>query len=548
MSLHNPLSILVWLPFLAALVVGFLPVITTHQAKMASVAFATISFLIATVGLLPAFKYGSSAFQFEESVPWISSLGISYHFGIDGISLWLVILTTLLSFVAVAFSWYVDKLPRYFMALIFLLEGAMIGAFVSLDLVFFFTFFEMTLIPMWVMIAFWGGEKRSYAANKFLIYTFAGSIFLLVGMIALAIQVQNHYGALSFDIVTIQAHVANGKFWAGALQAEAFCFWAFVAAFLVKSPVFPFHTWVPDTYGESPIAGPILSGAMVKLGSYGFLRFCLPLFPDVAKNQLWILATLAVVGIVYASVVAVIQTDARRMLAYSSISHMGFVLLGIFSLNETGMIGGAYQQLNHGVISCLLFVLVGFLFQRRETTSFAAFGGLKPQMPHLAALFLIAILAGLGLPGTSGFVGEFLAMIGIYQAGAQKANGMNLGLAVAAGFSMIVTAGYMLYMFQQIFYGKNENPINRRLADLKKWEVGLGGILAAVILLGGFGSKLFTQTMEPSVILTQQMVLGTAGVRPTWKIGKISEDFVPAVSESADKSASMVPTAVGSDK
>ncbi len=511
----HPLTLLILLPVLGAIVVALLPT-APRTSKFIALAVSGLTLAYGIGSLLPVFLPNQPGFQFDEHFYWFPSLGITYHLGIDGIALWLVLLTALLSFVATAFSWYVDKLPRYFMAIILLLEGAMIGAFCSLDLVFFFTFFEMTLVPMWLMIAFWGGERRAQAANKFLIYTFAGSILLLVGLVAVALRAQAVLGHLTFDVVELQSAVAGGRLWAGALPLEATLFWAFAAAFLVKSPVFPFHTWVPDTYGESPTAGPILSGAMVKLGSFGFLRFCLPLFPDTARAEAWILAVLAVIGIVYAAIIATVQTDARRMLAYSSISHMGFVILGIFSLNETGMVGGAYQQLNHGVISCLLFLLVGYLYQRRGTAEFKDFGGLKAQMPMLASLFLVAVLAGLGLPGTNGFVGEFLALVGIYSSGYTNLYGMSTGIAIAAAGSVIITAGYMLYMFQRLFYGPNSNPVNRRLRDLKPWEAALGGSLVALILIGGFGSRVFTESLETSIVTVQQMVVQPDGRRPTW--------------------------------
>ncbi|AIE84074.1 complex I subunit 4 family protein [Fimbriimonas ginsengisoli] len=511
------LSILTFLPLLGALLLAFLPKENAKLAKLLALALTILTLVFGIIGLLPTFQSASSGFQFEEQHAWFPDLGVSYHLGVDGISMWLILLTALLSLVAVAFSWYVDKRPRSFMALILLLEGAMIGAFCSLDLVFFFTFFEATLIPMWLMILVWGGERRAYAANKFLIYTFAGSIFFLVGMIGLALHCKSTGHALTFDIVQIQSSVANGGLWRNALQAEAFLFWSFAAAFLVKSPIFPFHTWVPDTYGESPTAGPILSGAMVKLGSYGFLRFCLPLFPDAAKNSVSILAALAVIGVLYAAIVAAVQTDARRLLAYSSISHMGMVMLGIFSLNEVGMIGGSYQQLNHGIVSGLLFLLLGFLYQRRGTTMLRDFGGLKGQMPIFAAIFLIATLASLGLPGTNGFVGEILALFGIYTTGFAGLYGISLGYAIAAGASMVIVAVYMLYMFQQIFYGENANPTNRRLRDIKPWEIALSGSLAVLIIVGGLYSRLFTNQMEQSVRTTRDMVVLPEGHRPTWE-------------------------------
>lgn len=520
------LTFLIFLLIVGGVIVAVLPGKNDLTSKLAAIMFSGLALVFSVAMLLPGFDAGHIGFQHQEQAALFSSLGISYHLGIDGISLWLILLTTFLSFVAVAFSWNEARQSRYFLALILILEGAMIGAFASLDLVLFFTFFEMTLVPMWLLIAFWGGEKRSYAANKFLIYTFAGSIFLLLGMIALAIHGQTATGKLSFDIVDIQRAVGDGRMWTGALQFETVIFWGFAAAFLVKSPIFPFHTWAPDMYGESPTAGPILSGAMVKLGSYGFLRFCLPLFPDAAKSQIAILATLATIGIVYAAVVATVQTDVRRLLGYSSVSHMGFVMLGIFSLNQTGMVGGAYQQINHGVISCLLFLLVGFLIQRRGTANFRDYGGLKAQMPVFAAIFLVATLAGLGLPGTNGFVGEFLSLLGIYRSGYENLYGLSIGLAVAAAGSMILTAGYMLYTFQQLFYGECLDPANRQLKDLKPWEVALSGSLVLLIVAGGFYSPYITKSMEPSIVATQQMVLQPAASRPLWASGSVADHSV----------------------
>lgn len=319
--------------------------------------------------------------------------------------------------------------------------------------------------------------------------------------------------------------------WTNAVVSQGLVFWAFAAAFLVKSPVFPFHTWVPDTYAESPTAGPILSGAMVKLGSYGFLRFCLPLFPEAAKANVALLSIMAVAGILIAAIVAAVQTDMRRLLAYSSVSHMGFVLLGIFSLDATGMMGGAYQQLNHGVVSCMLFLLIGFLIQRRGTANFADYGGLKAQMPIFATLFLIAMLGGVGLPGTNGFVGEFLTLIGTYNTGFQRLYGIGIGITIAAAAAMVLAAVYMLSMFQRIFYGTVDNPTNRRLKDLMPWEIGLASVLAALVILGGLQSTIFTKSMEPSVLAAQQMTVKPVGERPTWDASATPKDTGVAANE-----------------
>jgi NADH-quinone oxidoreductase subunit M len=510
------LTFLVLWPLLGGLALLFLKDESGKLPKIVGMSFGVGTFVASLLGLVLPYQGGDHKFQFVERGEWIPALGIFYHMGADGISVMLIALTALLTLVALAFSLYVDKKSNVFLSMILLLEAAMIGAFSALDLILFFTFFEATLVPMWLMINLWGGERRAYAANKFLVYTFAGSIFLLVGMVALALQYRSHTGVLSFDVVQIQAHVANGTFWTNAVIAPAFVFWMFAVAFLIKSPAFPFHTWIPDTYAEAPTAAPILSSAMVKLGTYGFLRFVLPIFPDVLPGAIPILAGLAVTGIVYGAIVAVVQPDMRRLLAYSSLSHMGFVLLGIFSLTTNGLAGGAYQQLNHGITASMLFLLVGFLYQRRGTTQFKDYGGLKAQMPLFATLFLIGLLGSVGLPGTNGFVGEFLAMFGMFQAGYEGYMGLNTGFAIAAGAGTVIGAVYLLYMFQQVFYGPIQDPVNRRLRDLKKWEIGVAGVLAVFVIWGGLAPSAFMRPMESSLEGVRLMATQPAGQRPIW--------------------------------
>lgn len=511
------LTLLILIPLLGGLILLFMGDGKNDKlAKGLGLFFGVATLGAAIGGILGPLQSGIANFQLEERADWIPQLGISYHLGIDGISGMLIGLTALLTLVALAFSTYVKRKASTFLSMILLLEAAMIGAFCSLDLILFFTFFEATLVPMWLMINLWGGERRAYAANKFLVYTFAGSIFLLVGMVVLAVQHRTATGTMSFDVVSIQAAVAGGKFWTNAVISQAFVFWMFAVAFLIKSPAFPFHTWVPDTYGEAPIAGPILSSAMVKLGTYGFLRFVLPLFPDVLPSFLPLLAGLAVIGIVYGGIIAAVQKDMRRLLAYSSISHMGFVLLGILSLNPNGMLGGAYQQLNHGVTASMLFLLVGFISERRGTTQFTAFGGLKAQMPVFAFLFFVAAMGSVGLPGTNGFVGEFLAMMGMYQAGFIGFAGLSVMYAVVAGAGTVLAAAYLLYMFQQLFYGPITDPVNRRLKDLKGWETGVAAVLALLIVWGGLAPTTFTRPMEASLEKTRLMATAPVGSRPTW--------------------------------
>ncbi|MDR3692023.1 MAG: NADH-quinone oxidoreductase subunit M [Fimbriimonas sp.] len=519
------LTILTFLPLLGAIALVVMSEKHVKSIKQVALLTSALTFLL-SLGLLVKFDSNTYAFQLEDKQNWIPQLGIGYHMGLDGISLWLVLLTTLLSFIAVAYSMKVDVRVRAFLACLLTLEAAMIGSFLSLDLILFFVFFELTLIPMWLLINIWGGERRAHAANKFLIYTFAGSIFMLVGIVFLGYLQFKATGKMSFDIVLIQEQVAQGKLWANALQAEPFIFWAFAIALLVKTPAFPFHTWIPDTYSESPIAAPILSSVMVKMGTYGFLRFCLPLFPDALPNQTPILITLAVVGILYGAIVAAVQPDMRRVMAYSSLSHMGFVLLGIFSLTRIGMMGGAFQQLNHGITATILFLLIGFLYQRGGSTLFKDYSGLKSQMPIFAALFLIAMLSSVGLPGTNGFVGEFLALVGAFQSA--YAGQFAIGIVVVAVFGVVLAAVYMLYMFQRVFYGEVVRAENRSLQDLRAPEIGLACILVAFILWGGLAPNTFMTPMQTSLDATLKMATAPATMRPYWSSESVEAKKLPA--------------------
>lgn len=508
------LSLIIFLPLVGALALLLIPERKSLAIRQVSV-LATLLTFVVSLGLLVKFESGTYGFQLIENLSWIPTLGIGYHVGLDGISLWLVLLTTLLSLIAVACSLKTGVRLRAFMACILILETAMLGSFLSLDLILFFVFFEITLIPMWLLVNIWGGEKRAHAANKFLIYTFGGSIFMLLGIISLGYLMFKTTGSLNFDVSKIQAQVAQGKLWTGALASEPIIFWAFAVAFLVKSPGFPFHTWIPDTYAESPIAGVILSSVMVKMGAFGFLRFCLPLFPDALPAQAPVLVALAVIGIVYGASVAIVQPDMRRMMAYSSLSHMGFVILGIFSLSRMGVTGSVYQQLNHGISATILFLLIGYIYQRRGSTLLADFGGLKAQVPVFAALFLIGMLSSVGLPGTNGFVGEFLVILGAFQSG--YVNNFSLGMVIFGAFGVVLTAGYLLYMFQRLFYGEITNAENRKIVDLTKPEVALAGVLVVFILWGGLIPNTFLDPMKASVDATVYMATNPVGKRPMWE-------------------------------
>ncbi|CAN5343041.1 NADH-quinone oxidoreductase subunit M [soil metagenome] len=509
------ISLITWLPLAGALLLALVP---SSQAKLARGLAALVALATLVLGVIVLTKLDASSayFQQKESMSWLPALGISYSLGVDGISIFLILLASLVSLVAIIYSRYVTNRTKLYLQLVLLLETAMIGAFVSLDLILFYTFFELSLVPMYFLISIWGGEKRSKAAAKFFIYTFAGSIFMLVGMITIAYLNFKATQVWTFNIVELQANVANGLIWLNDQAAEKMIFWAFTIAFLIKAPAFPFHTWVPDTYAESPVTGPMLSSVMVKMGTYGLLRFCLPFFPDVLPGAIPLLTALAVIGILYGALLATVQQDIRRMLAYSSISHMGFILLGIFSLNQIGVVGGAFQQINHGITATALFVLVGFLIERRGSSMFSDYGGLKAKMPLLATLFLISMLASVGLPGLNGFVGEFLAMLGAFQSGYTHAFGLSTAFVAFAAFGVVLSAGYLLYMFQRIFYGPITNPLNNNLSDLKRWEVGLVGGLIVLMFWGGLYPSTFTKPTEAAIANTIQMATNEPGSRPTW--------------------------------
>lgn len=510
------LSLTVFLPLFGILMLLVWPDDDRRMLRNIALGTTLATFAVSLL-VFSRFDGGTYHFQMVELVKWAPALGINYKIGVDGVSIWLLLLTTLLSVLAVWFSTYVEKRVKAYMAFMLLLETTMLGVFVSLDLVLFYAFFEASLIPMFFLINIWGGERRRYAAIKFFLYTFAGSIFMLIGIVVLSQIYKSQFGVPSFDIVQIQSAIANGTFWTGFVHFQAWIFWAFAIAFMVKCPMFPFHTWLPDAHVEAPTAGSvILAGVLLKMGTYGFLRFCLPFFPDVIQQQVPIIITLAVIGIIYGAVVAAVQPDVKKLVAYSSVAHMGFVMIGIFSLSHTGIMGGAMQQLNHGISTGALFLMIGLLYERRHTRMFADFGGLKAQMPIYAAIFLIVMLSSVGLPTTNGFIGEFLAMLGLFQAAAAGAFGLNLGLSIIAGFGVVLAAVYLLIMFMKVFYGPNNNPENQRLKDLKPWEIALCGVFVLFIFWGGLFPNTFLKPMEKSLNATRMMALNPAGQRPSW--------------------------------
>jgi NADH-quinone oxidoreductase subunit M len=450
--------------------------------------------------------------RFEDNISWIGSINARYHVGVDGISLWLVLLTTLLVPIAVLSSWTaIRKRQLSYYVFMLILEAAMIGVFVSMDLLLFYLFFEASLVPMFFLIGIWGGERRIYAAVKFFIYTAVGSLLMLVGIIALYFL----YG--SFDYATVlQAIAANPL----PPRTELLFFAAFALAFCIKVPVFPLHTWLPDAHTEAPTAGSvILAGILLKMGTYGLLRFNLGLFPNASRAAAGLMITLAVIGIIYGALVAMVQPDVKRLVAYSSVSHMGFVVLGLFSFTELGMQGALYQMLNHGVSTGALFLFVGFIYERRHTRMISEFGGLATPMPWFSTLFVIASLSSIGLPFLNGFVGEFLILIGSWTSRIITHSWI---VTMLAATGMIWAAVYMLWMLQRVVFGKISNAENATLSDLNKRELALLLPLIFLMFFMGVYPRVFLDRSKASVEAIQTRV-GSSPAGGSFTTSLISE-------------------------
>jgi NADH-quinone oxidoreductase subunit M len=468
------LSLIVFLPLAGALAVLLVPdrdgagapVIRQLGLVVSLVAFGL------TLLLWAGFDAGSAEFQFVERVAWIPAFGIDYHVGVDGISLLLVVLTGFLTPISLLSSWEsIEKKVKGFTFFILALEAFMLGVFVSLDLFLFYVFWDAMLIPMYFLIGIWGYDRRIYAAMKFMLYTMAGSVLMLVAILGLAYLHSQATGAYSFDyagLLSLQIAPAT-QYW---------LFLAFAVAFAIKVPLFPFHTWLPDAHVEAPTAGSvILAGVLLKMGTYGLIRFAFPLFPDAALFFAPYIATLAVIGIVYGALVAMVQPDMKKLVAYSSVSHLGFVVLGICALNSNGLQGAVYQMVAHGVSTGGLFLLVGMLSDRRHTRLIAEYGGLKGVVPRLSAAFLVITLASIGLPSLNGFIGEFLVLLGTFR--------WNPTFAAVAASGVILSAVYMLWMVQRVYYGPVNNEHNEKLGDLspREWAV-ITPVLAMAVFMG----------------------------------------------------------------
>jgi len=480
------LSAVTFLPVLGAAVVFLLPRRAEGLVKVTALATTLVTFAV-SVPLFTRFDASLSAYQFVEQRTWMPTLGVSYHLGVDGISLLLVLLTTFLMPLVLLSSWHsIERRWKEFAITMLLLETGMLGVFVALDLFLFYIFWEAMLVPMYLIIGIWGGPNRVYAAVKFILYTLTGSLLMLVAILALYFINGAATGAYTFDLPVLARYVLP------AGRAQNLMFLAFALAFAIKVPMWPFHTWLPDAHTEAPTPGSvILAGVLLKMGTYGFLRFCLPLFPQATMAFAPWMFALAVIGIIYGAWVSTVQADMKKLVAYSSVSHLGFVVLGLFTLNPQGMVGAIIQMVNHGLSTGALFLIVGMLYERRHTRLIAEYGGLWKVVPALSVLFLIVTFSSIGLPGLNGFVGEFLILVGAFQVHRPE--------AVLATTGIIFAAVYLLWMYQRVIFGDITHEENRALPDLslREWVI-LVPVLACIIWIGVYPVALTGKT-EASV-------------------------------------------------
>jgi len=515
---ENLLTILILLPVVGAVLTLAHQMFWKQesQLKWLTLGFTLVNFAVSLLLLADKGSASASGFYFEQNVPWIRAINTNYHVGVDGLSLWLVILTTFIMPIAVISTWHaVEKRRTAFYIFLLLLESAMLGVFVSLDLLVFYLFFEASLVPMFFLIGIWGGENRIYAAVKFFIFTALGSLLMLVAIIALYYIYADQTGlGGSFDFVTILNAMKSGTMTI-VPQTGALLFFAFALAFSIKVPLFPFHTWLPDAHTEAPTAGSvILAAVLLKMGTYGLMRFNFALFPDQSREFAPVFIALAIIGIIYGALVAMVQPDVKRLVAYSSVAHMGFVILGMFSFTEQGMQGALFTMLAHGVTTGALFLLVGFIYERRHTREITQFGGLANVMPIYATIFVITTMASVGLPFLNGFVGEFLIMVGMFKSTVLSMSGgtnWNIVATMFAGTGVIFAAVYLLWMVQRVFFGKVTNEKNKNLADLSWREIGLIIPLLFLMVYMGVYPKPFLARSENAIKEIQTRVMGQAG-------------------------------------
>jgi NADH-quinone oxidoreductase subunit M len=479
------LSAVTFIPLSGALLLLLIDRDNKNLIRSVTLGTGIVDFLI-SLPLYFSFRDGTADMQFVERFSWIESWGVEYHMGIDGISLFMVLLTTFICVICYISTWKaIEKHVREFNISMLILQTAMLGVFCSLDFVLFYVFWEMMLIPMYLLIGIWGGANRIYATVKFFVYTMAGSVVLLLAILLLYVEQHTLTGVWSFAILNFH----------GMPIAPMLQFWLFLCffvAFAIKVPLFPFHTWLPDAHVEAPTAASvILAGILLKMGTYGFLRFALPIFPVASEAATWWICWLSLIGIVYGALVAMVQDDVKKLVAYSSVSHLGFVVLGSFALNVHGIEGGLLQMINHGISTGALFLIVGILYERRHTRLISEYGGITKVMPKFAAVFMIVMLSSIALPGTNGFVGEFLILLGVFE--------FNILYAVIATTGVIWAAVYMLWMFQRVMFGEVTNEKNKNLPDLSGRELAYMIPLIVIIFWLGVYPNPVIKKMEPSV-------------------------------------------------
>jgi len=483
----NYLTTIIFLPALGAVIIAFIPGLSGRVIKWLSALFTLVP-LALSVYLFAIFDRASGAIQFEEKLSWIPAINAHYHLGVDGISLPLVILMALLGFLVVLISWKIDLRPREYFAWLLLLETSILGVFCSLDLLLFFLFWEIEVIPMYFLISIWGTGRKEYSAIKYVIYTLFGSAFMLAGILSL------YFATGSLSMVDI---AQGGMAMVQSVIPAAAIFWLLIIGFAVKLPVFPLHTWLPDAHTDAPTAvSVVLAGALLKMGGYGMIRVCVSIFPQVAQQFALILIVLAVVNVLYGAAITMRQTDLKRMIAYSSVSHMGYVLLGIFALGQVSLVGATMQMFSHGIITGLLFAMAGLVMHNSKERDLRKLGGLARQMPVIAVVFSVAGLASLGLPTTSGFAAEFLVFVGSFTSAAVA--GIKLWTILGV-LGIVITAGYILWMLQRVFYNSPQDKFNK-VKDADILERVYMFVFVAVIMGVGIYPAILTDVIQAGVM------------------------------------------------
>jgi NADH-quinone oxidoreductase subunit M len=500
------LTLILFSPLAGAVILLFLQK-NNHRAIKSIAFFTSLITLALSLVLFVRFDGSVSGFQFIQKVLWIESLDVAYHVGIDGISILLVLLTAILMPISILASWksIALRVKEFFVSML-LLEVGMLGVFAALDLFLFYVFWEAMLIPMYFIIGVWGGKQRIYAAVKFFIFTMVGSLLMLVAIIWIGVYAADSVGRFTTDLLTLYEVAPTIP-----LVLQGWMFLAFALSFLIKVPLFPLHTWLPDAHVEAPTAGSvILAGVLLKMGTYGLIRFCLPLFPAATYQYMPLISVLAVVGIIYGALVAMVQIDVKKLIAYSSVSHLGFIVLGIFALTEEALQGSIIHMVNHGLSTGALFLLVGMLYDRRHTRMIADFGGIAKVMPVYATFFLIMSLSSIGLPGLNGFVGEFLILLGSFQSAALG----TYWYAIIATSGVILAAVYMLWMYQRVMLGEIDKQENRMLKDIDGREVAtLLPIALFVVWIGIYPATFLDKTQQSAKDLLEQVESGRAAWR-----------------------------------